>query len=115
MARELGFSQEEVNSIRQENPDSLTAQSFTLLKKWVHRDGRHATSELSSESKIQRCEIFIKDIKDATINSTLAKRRHCTNYYNNTHHSSLENIQFTINLNEVVEIVEEQCLGLLGH
>lgn len=51
VARELGFSQEEVNSIREENPDSLTAQSFTLLKKWVHRDGRHATSESGSESQ----------------------------------------------------------------
>ncbi|XP_075896522.1 ankyrin-3-like isoform X4 [Nelusetta ayraudi] len=45
VARELGFSLEEVNSIREENPDSLTAQSFTLLKKWVHRDGRHATTD----------------------------------------------------------------------
>lgn len=46
LARELDFSVEEINFIRVENPNSLTAQSFMLLKKWVHRDGKNATSKL---------------------------------------------------------------------
>lgn len=45
LARELDFSVEEINFIRVENPNSLTAQSFMLLKKWVHRDGKNATSK----------------------------------------------------------------------
>lgn len=45
LARELEFSVEEINSIRVENPNSLTAQSFMLLKKWVQRDGKNATSK----------------------------------------------------------------------
>lgn len=45
LARELDFSVEEINLIRVENPNSLTAQSFMLLKKWVHRDGKNATSK----------------------------------------------------------------------
>uniref|UniRef100_A0A8C5HEW6 Ankyrin-3-like n=1 Tax=Gouania willdenowi TaxID=441366 RepID=A0A8C5HEW6_GOUWI len=45
LARELDFSVEEINFIRAENPNSLTAQSFMLLKKWVHREGRNATSK----------------------------------------------------------------------
>ncbi len=45
MAREMNFSVDEINHIRTENPNSLTAQSFMLLKKWVSRDGKNATSE----------------------------------------------------------------------
>ena len=45
LARELDFSVDEINFIRVENPNSLTAQSFMLLKKWVHRDGKNATSK----------------------------------------------------------------------
>lgn len=48
LARELDFSVEEINFIRVENPNSLTAQSFMLLKKWVHRDGKNATSKQST-------------------------------------------------------------------
>eukprot|EP00079_Xenopus_tropicalis_P037517 XP_017951288.1 PREDICTED: ankyrin-3 isoform X5 [Xenopus tropicalis] len=44
LARELNFSVDEINQIRVENPNSLTAQSFMLLKKWVVRDGKNATS-----------------------------------------------------------------------
>ena len=47
LAREMDFSVEEINFIRVENPNSLTAQSFMLLKKWVHRDGKNATSKQS--------------------------------------------------------------------
>uniref|UniRef100_A0A673HC56 Ankyrin-3-like n=1 Tax=Sinocyclocheilus rhinocerous TaxID=307959 RepID=A0A673HC56_9TELE len=45
LAREMNFSVDEINHIRTENPNSLTAQSFMLLKKWVSRDGENATSE----------------------------------------------------------------------
>lgn len=41
----MNFSVDEINHIRTENPNSLTAQSFMLLKKWVSRDGKNATSE----------------------------------------------------------------------
>lgn len=50
LAREMNFSVEEINHIRMENPNSLTAQSFMLLKKWVTRDGKNATSENASLS-----------------------------------------------------------------
>uniref|UniRef100_A0AAY5ERX9 Ankyrin 3 n=1 Tax=Electrophorus electricus TaxID=8005 RepID=A0AAY5ERX9_ELEEL len=45
LAREMDFSVDEINYIRVENPNSLTAQSFMLLKKWVSRDGKNATSK----------------------------------------------------------------------
>lgn len=45
LARELNFSVDEINQIRVENPNSLIAQSFMLLKKWVTRDGKNATSK----------------------------------------------------------------------
>lgn len=45
LAREMDFSVDEINHIRVENPNSLTAQSFMLLKKWVGRDGKNATSK----------------------------------------------------------------------
>lgn len=41
----MEFSVDEINQIRVENPNSLTAQSFMLLKKWVSRDGKNATSK----------------------------------------------------------------------
>ncbi|XP_077358910.1 ankyrin-3-like isoform X13 [Festucalex cinctus] len=59
LARELEFSVEEINSIRVENPNSLTAQSFMLLKKWVHRDGKNATTDTLTAvlTKINRLDI----------------------------------------------------------
>ncbi|XP_058476381.1 ankyrin-3-like isoform X33 [Solea solea] len=59
LARELEFSVEEINFIRVENPNSLTAQSFMLLKKWVHRDGKNATTDAltTSLTKINRLDI----------------------------------------------------------
>ncbi|XP_037836674.1 ankyrin-3 isoform X17 [Kryptolebias marmoratus] len=59
LARELDFSVEEINLIRVENPNSLTAQSFTLLKKWVHRDGKNATTDTLTAvlTKINRLDI----------------------------------------------------------
>lgn len=47
LARELNFSVDEINQIRVENPNSLIAQSFMLLKKWVTRDGKNATSKFN--------------------------------------------------------------------
>ncbi len=41
----MEFSVDEINQIRVENPNSLTAQSFMLLKQWVSRDGKNATSK----------------------------------------------------------------------
>ncbi|XP_051927462.1 ankyrin-3-like isoform X30 [Hippocampus zosterae] len=59
LARELEFSVEEINSIRVENPNSLTAQSFMLLKKWVQRDGKNATTDTLTAvlNKINRLDI----------------------------------------------------------
>ncbi|KAG7509142.1 ankyrin-3-like isoform X1 [Solea senegalensis] len=59
LARELEFSVEEINFIRVENPNSLTAQSFMLLKKWVHRDGKNATTDAltTALTKINRLDI----------------------------------------------------------
>ncbi|XP_071374431.1 LOW QUALITY PROTEIN: ankyrin-3-like [Centroberyx affinis] len=59
LARELDFSVEEINHIRVENPNSLTAQSFMLLKKWVHRDGKNATTDALTAvlTKINRSDI----------------------------------------------------------
>lgn len=45
LAREMNFTVDEINHIRLENPNSLTAQSFMLLKKWVSREGKNATSK----------------------------------------------------------------------
>uniref|UniRef100_A0A668UQN7 Ankyrin 3 n=1 Tax=Oreochromis aureus TaxID=47969 RepID=A0A668UQN7_OREAU len=59
LARELDFSVDEINLIRVENPNSLTAQSFMLLKKWVHRDGKNATTDALTAvlTKINRLDI----------------------------------------------------------
>ncbi|XP_035853462.1 ankyrin-3-like isoform X11 [Sander lucioperca] len=59
LAREMDFSVEEINFIRVENPNSLTAQSFMLLKKWVHRDGKNATTDALTAvlTKINRLDI----------------------------------------------------------
>uniref|UniRef100_A0A8C7E6P0 Ankyrin 3 n=1 Tax=Naja naja TaxID=35670 RepID=A0A8C7E6P0_NAJNA len=60
LARELNFSVDEINQIRVENPNSLIAQSFMLLKKWVTRDGKtlQVTDALTSVlTKINRIDI----------------------------------------------------------
>ncbi|XP_056285795.1 ankyrin-3-like isoform X28 [Pseudoliparis swirei] len=59
LARELEFSVDEINFIRVENPNSLTAQCFMLLKKWVHRDGKNATTDALTAmlTKINRLDI----------------------------------------------------------
>ncbi|XP_029465615.1 ankyrin-3 isoform X2 [Rhinatrema bivittatum] len=59
LARELNFSVDEINQIRVENPNSLTAQSFMMLKKWVCRDGKNATTDTLTSvlTKINRMDI----------------------------------------------------------
>ncbi|XP_062234953.1 ankyrin-3-like isoform X6 [Platichthys flesus] len=59
LAREMEFPVDEINYIRVENPNSLTAQSFMLLKKWVHRDGKNATTDALTAvlTKINRLDI----------------------------------------------------------
>ncbi|XP_066549827.1 ankyrin 3b isoform X14 [Amia ocellicauda] len=59
LAREMNFSVDEINHIRVENPNSLTAQSFMLLKKWVSRDGKNATTDALTAvlTKINRMDI----------------------------------------------------------
>lgn len=42
LARELGFTEEQVHQIRIENPNSLQDQSHALLRHWLERDCRHA-------------------------------------------------------------------------
>ncbi|XP_060788760.1 ankyrin-3-like [Neoarius graeffei] len=59
LAREMNFSVDEINLIRTENPDSLTNQSFMLLKKWVSRDGKNATTDVLTAvlTKVNRMDI----------------------------------------------------------
>ncbi|XP_007895306.2 ankyrin-3 isoform X9 [Callorhinchus milii] len=59
LAREMNFSVDDINQIRVENPNSLTTQSFILLKKWVYRDGKNATTDALSTvlKKINRMDI----------------------------------------------------------
>ncbi|XP_016296461.1 ankyrin-3-like isoform X17 [Sinocyclocheilus anshuiensis] len=59
LAREMEFSVDEINQIRVENPNSLTAQSFMLLKKWVSRDGKNATTDALTAvlTKLNRLDI----------------------------------------------------------
>lgn len=42
LARELGFTEEQVHQIRIENPNSLQDQSHALLRHWLERDCRPA-------------------------------------------------------------------------
>ncbi|XP_048864575.1 ankyrin-3-like isoform X1 [Brienomyrus brachyistius] len=59
LAREMNFSVDEINNIRVENPNSLAAQSFMLLKKWVGRDGKSATTDALTAvlTKVNRMDI----------------------------------------------------------
>ncbi|XP_071249479.1 ankyrin-3-like isoform X21 [Salvelinus alpinus] len=59
LAREMNFSVDEINHIRVEHPNSLTAQSFMLLKKWVSRDGKNATTDALTAvlTKVNRMDI----------------------------------------------------------
>uniref|UniRef100_H3DI16 Ankyrin 3 n=1 Tax=Tetraodon nigroviridis TaxID=99883 RepID=H3DI16_TETNG len=59
LAREMNFTVDEINQIRLENPNSLTAQSFMLLKKWVSREGKSATTDALTTvlTKVNRMDI----------------------------------------------------------
>nr|XP_046258601.1 ankyrin-3 isoform X15 [Scatophagus argus] len=59
LAREMNFTVDEINHIRLENPNSLTAQSFMLLKKWVSREGKNATTDTLTAvlTKVNRMDI----------------------------------------------------------
>ncbi|KAL7384220.1 hypothetical protein ABVT39_026748 [Epinephelus coioides] len=59
LAREMNFTVDEINHIRLENPNSLTAQSFMLLKKWVSREGKNATTDALTSvlTKVNRMDI----------------------------------------------------------
>ncbi|XP_044069810.1 ankyrin-3-like isoform X37 [Siniperca chuatsi] len=59
LAREMNFTVDEINHIRLENPNSLTAQSFMLLKKWVTREGKNATTDALTTvlTKVNRMDI----------------------------------------------------------
>lgn len=45
LARELDFSEERINLIRIENPNSLLDQSHALLKLWAEREGKEAAGQ----------------------------------------------------------------------
>lgn len=47
LARELEFSEDDIQSVRIENPNSLQEQSHALLQRWVEREGKHATGTWS--------------------------------------------------------------------
>lgn len=46
LARELEFSEDDIQLVRTENPNSLQEQSHALLQRWVEREGKHATGTL---------------------------------------------------------------------
>lgn len=45
LARELKFSDEQINRIRNENPNSLQDQSHALIKLWKEREGKDPAGE----------------------------------------------------------------------
>uniref|UniRef100_A0A3P8ZYZ7 Ankyrin 2 n=1 Tax=Esox lucius TaxID=8010 RepID=A0A3P8ZYZ7_ESOLU len=59
LARELEFSEESINQIRIENPNSLQDQSHALLKLWTEREGKHDTETtlIKRLTKINRMDI----------------------------------------------------------
>nr|XP_029530626.1 ankyrin-2 isoform X14 [Oncorhynchus nerka] len=82
LARELEFSEERINLIRIENPNSLQDQSHALLKLWTDRDGKHATETtlIKRLTKINRMDIvhlietkIIKSTQQDTSSHTYAE------------------------------------------
>uniref|UniRef100_A0A3B3D1X8 Death domain-containing protein n=1 Tax=Oryzias melastigma TaxID=30732 RepID=A0A3B3D1X8_ORYME len=58
LARDLGFSEENINMIRNDNPNSLQDQSHALLNQWAKREEQHATGTLLNKlTKINRMDI----------------------------------------------------------
>ncbi|KAM3591010.1 uncharacterized protein V6R79_020521 [Siganus canaliculatus] len=82
LARELEFSEERINLIRIENPNSLLDQSHALLKLWAEREGKHDTEStlIKRLTKINRMDIvhlietkIIKSTQDETSSHTYAE------------------------------------------
>uniref|UniRef100_A0A3Q3XF16 Ankyrin 2 n=1 Tax=Mola mola TaxID=94237 RepID=A0A3Q3XF16_MOLML len=82
LARELDFSEERINLIRTENPNSLQDQSHALLNLWAEREGRHATETtlIKRLTKINRMDIvhlietkIIKSAQEETSSHTYAE------------------------------------------
>ncbi|XP_035856182.1 ankyrin-3 isoform X3 [Sander lucioperca] len=59
LARELEFSENDIQLVRTENPNSLQEQSHALLQRWVEREGKHATEDcmIKRLTKINRMDI----------------------------------------------------------
>ncbi|XP_037328542.2 ankyrin-2 isoform X1 [Pungitius pungitius] len=59
LARELEFSEIDIQLVRTENPNSLQEQSHALLQRWVEREGKHATEDclIKRLTKINRMDI----------------------------------------------------------
>ncbi|XP_058637279.1 ankyrin-2b isoform X34 [Onychostoma macrolepis] len=60
LARELEFSEVQINQIRNENPNSLQDQSHALIRLWKEREGKNATAEntlMKTLTKINRMDI----------------------------------------------------------
>ncbi|XP_053182481.1 ankyrin-2-like [Scomber japonicus] len=59
LARELEFSEDDIQLVRTENPNSLQEQSHALLQRWVEQEGKHATEDclIKRLTKINRMDI----------------------------------------------------------
>nr|XP_021333174.1 ankyrin-2 isoform X26 [Danio rerio] len=59
LARELEFSDVQINQIRNENPNSLQDQSHALIRLWKEREGKNASenSLMKTLTKINRMDI----------------------------------------------------------
>ncbi|XP_072239411.1 uncharacterized protein ank2a [Leuresthes tenuis] len=59
LARELEFSDDDIQLVRSKNPNSLQEQSHALLQRWVEREGKHATEDclIKRLTKINRMDI----------------------------------------------------------
>uniref|UniRef100_A0A671Y6U4 Ankyrin 2 n=1 Tax=Sparus aurata TaxID=8175 RepID=A0A671Y6U4_SPAAU len=82
LARELDFSEERINLIRIENPNSLQDQSHALLRLWAEREGKSNTETtlIKRLTKINRMDIvhlietkIIKSTQDETSSHTYAE------------------------------------------
>uniref|UniRef100_A0A8C8DXW0 Ankyrin 2a, neuronal n=1 Tax=Oryzias sinensis TaxID=183150 RepID=A0A8C8DXW0_9TELE len=59
LAKELEFSEDDIQLVRTQNPSSLQEQSHVLLQRWVEREGKHATEDclIRRLTKINRMDI----------------------------------------------------------
>ncbi|TSN95660.1 Ankyrin-2 [Bagarius yarrelli] len=60
LAKELEFSENEVQQVRVENPNSLQEQSSALLQRWSEREGKQATVQEVSPRMVRRVDISQK-------------------------------------------------------